>query len=84
MKLRIMLSAITVFLSLTLDKTINFFYSPITGLATANSLNDSVGNYGWAKFVRDGEINDLIWWSCAVILSIIWIQFMIKYNKQNN
>lgn len=65
-------------LSIFTDKAFNFFYSPIAAVATANSLNDDVGDYTWAKFIRDGYCENLIFGLCVFILIWIWVPFLIK------
>lgn len=74
MKLRIVLSVIVAILGWLTESTYKMFYSPITGVATAQSLNEDSGTgYAFAKFVREGGFENLIIGSTLVVLALIWL-----------
>ena len=73
MKTRIVLSAVSAFLSVFALKAFHFFYSPITGVATAQSVNDDVGSFAMAKFIRDGGVESSMFYIFMFILFCIWV-----------
>ena len=85
MKLRIIFTAIVSLFYFAATWIYVFFYSPLAGVANANALNDDVGSYGWAKFVRDGHIQsalDVIW---IVLVFIIWFgEFRKPFSTKTN
>ena len=76
------LSFLTVVVSVGTIKTYQFFYSPIAGVTTANSLNDNISNYAVAKFIRDGGVESLVFTAAAIVLLAIWV--LSLKNKSNN
>ena len=79
MKLRIILSAITLFVGWLINSTYHAFYSPITGVATAQSLNEDSGTgYVTAKFIREGGVENLIVAVILLVLVFIWISPVIN------
>jgi hypothetical protein len=73
MKLRIILSAIVCVFFYAASQLFSLYYSPITGVATAQSLNDDSNSYVMAKFIREGGVNSTIFYCALVILALIWI-----------
>ena len=79
MKLRIILSAIVLFLGWCVSSTYQAFYSPITGVATAQALNEDSGTgYVTAKFIREGGVENLILASILLVLFFIWISPVVN------
>ena len=72
------MTAIIGFIDLVMFKVWNFFASPISGVATANSLKDNVSDYAFAKFVRDGDFSILVWVATAILLLIVWTNLTKK------
>ena len=86
MKLRILFSFITIFLSWVTQSVFHMLYSPITGAATAQSLNEDSGvGYATAKFVREGNVSTLIIAVTLMVLLLIWIAPICRaFNKNQN
>lgn len=71
-KTRIILSALIIALFIAASFLTHLFYSPLTGIATAQSLNDSVAAYGAAKLLRDGSLETALFFVPAVLIGWIW------------
>jgi hypothetical protein len=58
-------------------------YSPISGAATAQALNEDSGvGYATAKFIRDGHVTTSIVIITLIVLLLIWISPICKaFNK---
>jgi hypothetical protein len=72
MKIRFILSALTLIGWGITDKLFKLFYAPITATATANQLNDDLAAYGWAKFVREGGVESMLFYITLLVLLAIW------------
>ena len=81
MKIRIILSVIVAFAYEFAKNTYSFLYSPIAGVATANSVNEGVGDYATAKFIREGGVQSLMWDVTLLLLVLIWIYPVINWVK---
>lgn len=83
MKFKLVFSFLTGALSVAAIKTYQFLYSPIAGVATANSLNDNVSSYALAKFIRDGGVESVMVVAMLTVLVAIWLPWASK-DKSNN
>lgn len=86
MKTRIVLSLLTIAFAWIAEAIYRLFYSPITGVATAQTVNDDVQSYALAKFIRDGGVENSIFYLTLFVLLLIWISpicNLFKSNKNN-
>lgn len=83
MKIRIITTTIVSTLYLLAMKLINFYYSPLSGSSTALQLNDNIEGYSAAKFIRDGNLDNMVTGAFILSLIFIWINFFFPSNKQN-
>lgn len=83
MKIRLYLSIVLLMFWAIINNIIKFYYSPLTGVATAQSLNDNISSYTWAKFIRDGGLNNGINYITIGLFLIIWISYIFKSEKKN-
>lgn len=83
MKLRILFTFVTLFLSWVTQSVFNMLYSPISGAATAQALNEDSGvGYATAKFIREGHFTTSIVVVTLIVLLLIWIAPICKaFNK---
>ena len=81
MKIRLILSALTLLLNAFAQATFKFFYSPIAGVATAQSVNEDIASYGMAKFVRDGGVEQLLVAITLFALFCIWVNPVCRVFK---
>ena len=70
--MKIILSAGVVAYYFIGNALLNLYYSPITSKLTANTFNDSVTDYTFARFVQNGGISMIITLSSLFFLAIIW------------
>jgi len=86
MKIRYYITFITLFLYGITSWLFTFLYSPIAGVATAQTVNEDISAFVWAKFVRDGDFNVLIFCIAGAILILTWgsLLFSSEKSKKNN
>jgi hypothetical protein len=82
--IRIVLTALAAILYWGLHAAFKTFYSPITGVATARTVNDSPVDYGFAKFLRDGGVESLLFYLFLFALLIIWIKPVLRLFQSNH
>ncbi len=82
MKTPIILTGLVAIFGSICNGLINFYYSPISGTATAQQLNDTIEAYTWAKFVRDGHLYSTLTFFCYLVIILIWVSWFYS-NKQN-
>lgn len=80
-KFRIVLTIVVLLVKMALTDLYFLMYSPLTGVATANQLNDGLTEYGWAKFLRDGGVPYALRWLTLFILLVIWINPIVQWCK---
>ena len=73
MKLRIILTGLALSLTVWVNSIFSFFYSPITGVASAKALNGTVTDYGLAKFIQDGHFPTLVWSIFWLVVLFTWL-----------
>lgn len=59
------------------------FYSPITGVATAAQLDDSLASYAAAKFIREGNVERIAFWLLVIGLIAVWAKPVIRWARSN-
>lgn len=85
MTVRIILSVFSFFAAWGVSAAYRMFYSPITGVATAQAVNDDSGaGYATAKFIREGGCENLIAFALLFALFIIWIGPICRLFKSKN
>jgi hypothetical protein len=84
MKIKLILTSLVAAFYFVANYIVNLIYSPVAGIATANQVNDSVSDYAWAKFVRDGGLQSTIFWVTIGLFVLIWANTAIKAIKGNN
>lgn len=73
MKAKIVITLILLIMFTSFLWVYHLFYSPISGVATAQSLNDSVDSYVWAKFIRDGGVETSSRTLLILAVLIVWV-----------
>jgi hypothetical protein len=81
MKTRIIISIALVAIFILTTKLFGLFYSPITGVATAAQLNDSLPSYALAKFIRDGNVERIAFWTLILALLCVWASPMVRFAR---
>lgn len=71
-KTKIVLTVVILLLDAIIYKIWNFLYSVTSSVATSNSLKDDVGSYSIAKFIRDGQFDNLLAIVTLILLILIW------------
>ena len=75
MKTRLILSSLTVLSYCVATSLLDFFYAPLTGTANAQTVNDSVVDYTFAKFIRDGYMGNLLFLLLIISFIVVWTVF---------
>lgn len=81
MKKRLIITAVIIFLAVAASSIYTFFYSPISGSATAAQLNATVGSYATAKFIRDGLVEKTIVVIASISIFFTWINWIFHGEK---
>ena len=78
MKLRIVVTLVVLSVYLIALGLFSLFYSPVTGIATANQFSDTVESYATAKFIRDGGVQFFLFWALIAATVLIWIGPIVR------
>lgn len=79
MKTRIIISLALIALFVLATKLFGLFYSPISGVATAAQFDDTVQSYALAKFLRDGNVDQIAEWTLALALCLVWAAPFLRW-----
>lgn len=77
-KLRIAVTLVLFLVYISASVLASITYSPLTGVATANQFSDTVSSYVTAKFIRDGGLQQFLFWTFAILTLLIWIKPIVR------
>lgn len=83
MKLRFFFTFVITIIYIIICNIINLYYSPISGILTAQTLNGDSHNYALAKFVQTGGLNEIITVIFIFIAVLIWWKPIFGKAKTN-
>jgi predicted PurR-regulated permease PerM len=81
-KTKTVVSIIIVLFWAVINSLIDFFTPVVSGVATAQQLNDTVEAYSMAKFIREGGLFNITGLISLIFLIIIWFVFSTTPNKK--
>lgn len=59
----------------------NSIHSPMTGVATARALDDTMGSYVVAKFIREDNITTFIFIIFLLLFMATWFSLILRIAK---
>lgn len=55
--------------------------APVTGVAAAKALDDTLSSYALAKIIREGGVTSLFAWIELLVLVFIWSSFLWSWYR---